>query len=600
MGENMHDKHYGAPENWMLNNIPEGSILGINYNGGHDTAIALVSPEGQPLFAISLERISRSKQDGRSPELLLKNFPWQKISKVAISVAEKISDVDSLSNKLHPISLINPYAEASPHPDLFSHTLAFIPVEKIFVSHHLSHAASAFWYSNFSEATCLVYDGGMCNEHWFGGAYQASIANGIQPIDLFSIRNYSNFALLYASITGLLGFKPLKHEGKITGLAAYGEPKQDCRILLTEWAHHPEILRGFLKWKNLYSSEAIPQLETDLGEFLPIKQALERFSREDIAATIQTIAEEHIIEIIKNMAKQGIPIKNICLAGGLFANVKINQRVSESGCEHLYIAPPMSDDGTALGAALEVAFNTNKIHKVRSHSGTMYLGPSYSNEEIQEAILKNSLKVERSDNPAEAVAALLAKGEIVGIFQGALEFGPRALGNRSILAPANDPLINQRLNELLSRTEFMPFAPISQIEDAELLYQNIERVKLAAEFMTVSVNCTEEMKRLCPAVVHIDGTARPQLVSDTVNPFIHSVLGYYKKFTGYPALVNTSFNLHEEPIICSPEDAIKSFFEAGLDALYLEGNIIKLDDNKTVEVDFLRKKIHRLVLTCKP
>jgi len=160
---------------------------------------------------------------------------------------------------------------------------------------------------------------------------------------------------------------------------------------------------------------------------------------------------------------------------------------------------------------------------------------------------------------------LLAKGAVVAVFQGAAEFGPRALGNRSILAQASDAEINKSLNERLSRTEFMPFAPMTRIEDAEMCYRDIGRVRSSAAFMTVTVNCTDSMQRESPAVVHVDGTARPQLVTRESNPLIHSVLGYYKAITGKLAIVNTSFNIHEEPIVSSPEDALRGFFESGLD-----------------------------------
>jgi carbamoyltransferase len=187
---------------------------------------------------------------------------------------------------------------------------------------------------------------------------------------------------------------------------------------------------------------------------------------------------------------------------------------------------------------------------------------------------------------------LLAEDHVVAVFQGAMEFGPRSLGNRSILAQAKRSDINQSLNHRLNRTEFMPFAPITREEDAESCYLNIGRVAHSAEFMTVTVNCTEKMINACPAVVHVDGTARPQLVSREANPFIHAVLTEYVEKTNCPALVNTSFNIHEEPIVCSPQDALQGFFESGFDYLYFEGGyLIDFKNNANVALKYLQAKI---------
>ena len=181
----------------------------------------------------------------------------------------------------------------------------------------------------------------------------------------------------------------------------------------------------------------------------------------------------------------------------------------------------------------------------------------------------------------------MTQGAVVAIFQGAAEFGPRALGNRSILAPATDPEINHTLNERLNRTEFMPFAPISRIEDAEQLYQNISRVQHAANFMTVTVDCTNKMKVTCPATIHIDGTARPQLISHKQNPLMHDILTQYHEICGIPALVNTSFNVRGEPIVNTPKDAFNCFMGTELDKLVI-GNFFldKKDQDSNLKKDY--------------
>ncbi len=574
---------------FLFPKIPEGTVLGINFSGMHDTAIALVSQEGTPIFSVSLERLSRVKQDGRHPDSLLEALPWERISKVALSVERKYISPGEFSSRFHPIPLATPLEYDCSHAPTFLQALDFIPCEKIFVPHHLCHAASAFWLSGFSNATCLVYDGGMSNEEWFGGVFDASVKDGIVPVDQFSAHNYSNVTRLYTAVTVILGFRPLKHEGKITGLAACGTATNNCRKILEEWLVAPELLNDLMGWRNMYSRSLAPQLKVNPSAVQQLREKLIQFTREDIAATVQEITEEHIINILTGVIKQGVAAENICLSGGIFTNVKINQRISEMDFKSTFISPPMSDDGTALGAALQVASEISGFSPKPIRS--MFLGPNYSRRKVNGVITKNKIVSHKSRASSREVAEFLADGLIVAIYRGAMEFGPRALGNRSILANANDPAINQLLNSRLSRTEFMPFAPICLMEDAERLFHNVKRVKHAAEFMTVTLDCSNEMKSLCPAVVHRDGTARPQLITRQSNAFIYKIISDYKEISGKPALVNTSFNVHEEPIVCTPEDAIKSFFESGLDVLFLEGHIIKLYENKEVEAVYLRKKL---------
>ncbi|NOQ64533.1 MAG: hypothetical protein GQ582_08480 [Methyloprofundus sp.] len=573
--------------------IPQGSILGLNYSGMHDTAIAIVSPQGKILYAISLERISRVKQDGRHPTAILNGLPWEKISKVAISVEHHYTPADNLSSKYCLSPFNSPDTVDRSHADLFYQALSFIPVEieKVFIPHHLCHAASVFWLSGYTNATCLVYDGGMANEDWFGGVYRASTQTGIQAIDQFSINHYSSVTNLYTAITVALGYTPLKHEGKITGLAAYGKPVESCRKIMEHWlCQTPETLQKLIDWSDMYSKDIPPKLKVNAKQAQLIRDALAEYTREDIAATVQTIAEDHITGILSELIKQGEASENLCLSGGIFANVKINQLASELGFKATFISPAMSDDGTALGAALQVA-SANPEFLPRAVN-SMFLGPHYSMSEVEKVLLDNKVKFHTPSEPEKEVADLLASGKIVAIFQGAMEFGPRSLGHRSILANADNVSINKKLNNKLSRTEFMPFAPMCLEEDASWLFKDIDKVKHAAEFMTITLQCTDDMQRLCPAVVHCDGTARPQLVTKKTNPFIHKVITNYKQISSKPALVNTSFNVHEEPIVCSPADAIKGFFESGLDALYIEGHLVELSNNTNLEIKYLRNKIN--------
>jgi carbamoyltransferase len=205
----------------------------------------------------------------------------------------------------------------------------------------------------------------------------------------------------------------------------------------------------------------------------------------------------------------------------------------------------------------------------------VYYGPEYSDQVIAEALNQAGLLAERIDNIEERVAELLSKDAIVARFNGRMEYGPRSLGNRSVLYPPKDPEVNQWLNKQLGRTEFMPFAPAVLASEAQRLFFNINGCEKTAEFMTVTFDCTEEMKRKCPAAVHIDGTARPQLVSAKTNESFYKILKRYFELTGIPAVINTSFNMHEEPIVCSPGDAIRAFLLGGIDYLAIGRFLVK-------------------------
>lgn len=573
--------------------VPAHSILGLSYSGMHDSSIAIASPSGEIIFAVSLERISRVKQDGRYPQALLDQVPWDKIDKIALSVEQEYHcEIDAQSTH-HPLPLAQYNAIDRAHQDAFYQHLKTLNKEISFVPHHLSHAASAFWLSDFESALCFVYDGGMANEEWFGGLFDASRANNIMPIDRFGAHRYANVTHVYTAVTAVLGFSPLKHEGKITGLAAYGKDNPHCDSVLKRWLHEPRMLDGLLHWNNMYSAVDVPKLTASVRKIELLKQDLVGVSREDLAFAVQKLAEQHVLEILKHwQSTTGQELNNICLSGGLFANVKINQRISELGFKNLFVSPPMADDGTALGAALHVASQGDEFTPKRVDH--VFLGPVSSEQEIEQLLISKHIKtlvLDESLSAADTVAKLLDDGAIIAVYQGKSEFGPRALGNRSILANADNADINRSLNEKLHRTEFMPFAPMCLKNDAHLYFHNVDKVEHSAQFMTVTLDCTEVMQKLCPAVVHCDNTARPQLVTQETNPFIYDVLSAYKALNGKPAIVNTSFNVHEEPIVCSAEDALKGFFESGLDYLYLAGHIIALQDNPMVENEYLKQKI---------
>jgi carbamoyltransferase len=479
------------------------------------------------------------------------------------------------------------------HPKSYIDFLKSIPCETIDICHHLAHSASAFWASGFDSATCLTYDGGVYSNPWFGGLYSGDRDAGITHLDMFNRLCHPNVADLYSFVTALLGFTPNRHEGKVTGLAALGVPSDACRELISRWYRDNVAITGrATNWVFSNDTQRSPIGVADDATMAPFRDDAIRFSREEIAATLQEFCENHIATLIAKAAQNGWTGSKICLAGGLFANVKINQRIAAMGFEEIFVAPPMTDDGTALGAAWQVLAEHNGVKPPPLRD--VYLGSAYDSSVIRQQLDTQGINYTLMRSPASEVADILARGAIVAVFQGAMEFGPRALGNRSILAQAINPDINNSLNKRLSRTEFMPFAPVSRIEDAETCYLGASRIRNTARFMTVTSDCTDMMKKLCPAVVHVDGTARPQLVDSKDNPFIHEVLTLYQRSTGRPALVNTSFNIHEEPIVCTPSDAIKGFFESGLDYLFFGDNIlVSFEANRNVALHHLQTRLRQ-------
>lgn len=590
----MSESNYFAMQYSLEEIVSPGSILGLNYSGMHDSAMAIVGPDSSILYASALERHSRIKQDGRPPTSLLAEVPWDNINTIAIPTDYRLELPIVKESRLLNVRLPKPRAHGLEHSPAFYDWLAILPKPVEFVCHQMAHAASAFWPSGFDNALCLTYDGGMSNSPWFGGLYMATREAGIKVLDQFNALEYAKITTLYTFVTALLGFSPNKHEGKITGLAARGRPTEACKLLLKHWFVEDYFgIESTLEWLFSYECVNNPLLFVNDARMELYRTEACKFSQEEMAASLQEFAENHVIDILKEAFKLGWGSSNICLAGGLFANVRINQKIAELGFNKIFVSPAMTDDGAALGAAWHVLSSRDSFvapPKLES----VYLGPQYRVSDIIQRLDEENIHYELLSTPAKSIADILSSGSIVGIFQNRMEFGPRALGNRSILAQATIESINESLNEKLNRTEFMPFAPVVRMEDAADCFFDSDRFVQCMEFMTVTVNCRPAFQKLCPAVVHLDLTARPQVVTSQSNSLMHSILTNYKERTGLPALVNTSFNIHEEPIVCSPLDAIQGFFEAGLDYLYLgDGVLVSIEKNPSARLRYLQKKCHR-------
>jgi carbamoyltransferase len=428
-----------------------------------------------------------------------------------------------------------------------------------FVDHHYCHIASAYYTSGFREATVISIDGG-------GDGKSGKIFDVVDGDfrELMSIPSFDSLGNFYAYITQICGFKAGKHEGKITGLAAYGNPIY-VPILKQIMAQKDGTVKNIA---NVYFLSALEELK----RLLP-----DEFSHRDLSASIQSYVEEIVVEIVSQWIDK-TKHYNIALAGGLFANVKINQRIHEiPEVKSVFVHPGMGDEGMPVGSALSLYYKLSG-EQYKPDFPTMehvFLGPEYTSEEIRAELENQGVKYSYHKKVEAEIAKILADGAVVARFKGKMEYGPRALGNRTILYQATDDTVNHWMNDALKRTEFMPFAPIVMAEHAQKCFKNLSGAENTARFMTITFDCTEWMANTCHGVVHVDNTARPQLVDEKDNPSMYKILKEYKFLTGLPVLINTSFNMHEEPIVCTPHDAIRAFILGQLDYLAIENFIAK-------------------------
>jgi carbamoyltransferase len=402
------------------------------------------------------------------------------------------------------------------------------------------------------RALVLTLDGG-------GDGRSGSVWRGVDGRleRLSSVDSFNSLGNFYSYITMLCGFRAERHEGKVTGLAACGRPR------------YADILRSFVRYQEpgqirysipMYHTSALRQIAARLPR---------DFDRADLAASVQLVLEEVGLAFASYWLERSGE-RNLAVAGGVFGNVKLNQRIHElPAVDKIFVHPAMDDSGLAVGSALASWAARCRVggDELCGRLADAYLGPDFSDAEIESALQGQDAPVERHPRIHETIARMLAQGHVVARFHGRLEYGPRALGHRSILYQTTDPSVNDWLNQCLDRTEFMPFGPATLVEHAAGCYRGLNGAEDPARFMTITFDCSEKMKSESPGVVHMDGTARPQLVDRETSPDFHAILRAYHHITGIPSLINTSFNMHEEPIVCDPEDAVRAFREGGLDYL---------------------------------
>jgi carbamoyltransferase len=421
-----------------------------------------------------------------------------------------------------------------------------------YVNHHLAHAASTARFSGFDESIIISLDGvGENNAGLFGYFRNGKIYT------LKTVPMNQSLGWLYGNTTEICGFKKHSHEGKLMGLAAYGKINSKLLDGIAELTGEGYYLQpGWVK-----------KLEKRFKRRAEDKEIMQDYK--DLAATVQNFLEEAVSRVAKYLYRK-TKIRNISLAGGVALNCDMNSKIIALDCfDNIFIQPAANDAGTALGAAAEIYFReTEKSCDPIRHA---YAGPEYSNEEI-EKILKESKLHYRKINSLAEVAQKIYDGKIVGWFSGQMEFGPRALGGRSILANPSLPEMKDKINkEVKHRESWRPFAPSILKEYAKEYFENYH----SSPFMLLTFKTRLEKEKDIQAAIHVDETARVQEVSKETNPRYYELISEFHKISGIPVLLNTSFNDQGEPICLSPKDALRTFFSTGLDVLVLENFILE-------------------------
>ncbi len=555
------------------------NILGISCFY-HDSAACIIK-DGEILAAASEERFNRKKN---SPA-----FPINAINFCIQQANLSIYDIDYIGFYEKPflkfyrvlLSHLRAYPRSFKNfldtmPSWLEERLTTALVLKkelsydgkvLFIKHHLSHAASAFFVSPFEEAAILTADGlGEWSTMSFG------VGNGRDIKIIKEIHFPNSLGLLYTAVTTYLGFEALRGEGKVMGLAGYGEPcyvdkfKEMVTISPDGSFYVDQRFFGFNKGSRMYSNKLIRILGKDRKPQDKIEQR-----HYDIAASLQKFTEDVLITVARNLYNQ-TKLEKLCLAGGLFLNCIANSMILENTpFREVFVQPAAGDSGGALGVASYIYHSLLKNDR-NYIMRDAYLGPGFSEREMKRALAVGGINFKELDDEAlfRYIAKLISQDKIIGWFQGRMEFGPRALGNRSILANPCNPKMKDLLNSKVKKREpFRPYAPVVLEERVSEFFEG----KQFSPFMLLAGRVKDDKTAIIPAVTHIDKTARVQTVNNNTNPRLWQLIKAFENITGTPLLINTSFNLKGEPIVCTPQDAISCFKRSQMDYLVL-GNYV--------------------------
>tara|TARA_A100001015_G_scaffold190793_1_gene212591 strand:- start:178 stop:1884 length:1707 start_codon:yes stop_codon:yes gene_type:complete len=442
----------------------------------------------------------------------------------------------------------------------------------IFLNHHLCHAASAVFCSGFNQANILTLDGSgedLCTViHEYKN-------NKIKTLKKFKLPH--SLGAFYSTFTEFLGFKPDMDEGKVMGLAAYGTYSEKIQKKLDYFIKFNKqtgdyYINNKLRYSGLhrFGFKFTDEFVRVFGKKREPNVSPLSKKYADLAFNIQKRLEDIVILLAREAYKKN-KIKNFCLAGGVAMNCKMNGELyRQRFVDKIFVQPASSDNGVSLGAA-QIIFHMKK-KKINSRLKHVYFGPEYSNKYILKNIKEAKLKTLQFKNPEKYIAQCLAKKKIVARFQGRMEFGARSLGNRSILASPYYKDIREFVNlKVKHRENWRPFCPSVLDEDFNTIFNE----NFKSEFMTVALNIKKKFKTIFPACVHEDNTVRVQVVTKKNNYKYWKLLKEFKKLTGYGILINTSFNIQGEPIVCSPKDALRTFHSTGIDLLHIDKYVIK-------------------------
>jgi len=424
-----------------------------------------------------------------------------------------------------------------------------------FANHHEAHALPALFFTDWQDALVFTADGIGDNVSYSIRVLQDGALNCHFGDDRFLLRKLAanSIGQAYSFATALCGFRKLRHEGKLTGLAAYGEP-----TLAPAMARHFRLGDDGLIATSFAG-------ETEIGDAMA--RICAGASRETIAASIQKVAEDLMLATVRHWLARS-KARHLGLGGGLFANVRLNRLLAEScPLDEIFVFPAMGDDGLCVGAGLAFLLARDGLPvwlARRYRLDHVYLGHDYDRDIDAALAQQGGLRKQEGASAAAATERMLA-GQVGAAYLGRMEFGPRALGGRSIIASPADHAINDDLNRRLERSEFMPFAPYVLDEDAERVFDITPVNRYAARFMTITCGVKPEWRAKIPAVVHVDGTARPQIVRDAENPLYAAILRRFRDTSGLPVLVNTSFNVHEEPIVNRPSECARALLDGRID-----------------------------------
>ncbi len=573
--------------------------LGINA-AFHDPAACLVQ-DGRVVAAAEEERFTRIKHGKRPVPFSTYELPFHAIDYCLREAGIALADVDHIAYSFDPFLLLGRYSgqesitlplEPSAHPTpeewdsawdpLFLSSIVNAPRHLVggvphhlqgrfgdvrrnghytfrwhFVPHHVAHAASAFYPSPFESAAIMTLDGrGERATTTFGRGQGTTIES------LAQVNTPHSLGFLYEHVTEYLGFLHSSDEYKIMALASYGRPD------------FVDVMRAMVQVTGeggyVLEDSSVRALERRFGPRRPRGAALEQ-RHYDLAYAVQVVLEETVLEL-SSWLHEATGEEDLCLSGGVALNCVMNARLRDEGpFRRIWVQPAAGDAGTALGAALwvdqEQSGRPERVYRM-DHA---FLGPAYGDDEIEEFLQWSKLPYRRSADVVQEAADLLAADKIIGWFSGRLEFGPRALGARSLLASPIPEWMQDRLNDIKGREEFRPVAPVVLEEEASRWFRDAD----VSPYMLFVYDVLEECAGRIPAVRHVDGTARIQTINRAQHAAYYDLLKAFEARTGVPVLVNTSFNTRGEPIVCSPRDAVECFWSSPLDALVIGSFILE-------------------------